>query len=98
MVDPTSRYAAASQEPLRWVDAQGREIRYLSRRFLAPADSFEVLAEVTVQGGERLDLVAARTLGSAEAWWRVADANEALDPATLTAEPGARLRVPVPRP
>lgn len=98
MVDPTSRYAAASQSPLLWVDATGREIRYLPRRFLAPVDSFEILAEVRVQGGDRLDLIAARTLGSAEAWWRIADANEALDPATLTAEPGARLRVPVPRP
>lgn len=98
MVDPTSRHAASGQAPLLWVDAQGREIRYLERRFLAPADSFEVLAEVRVQSGERLDLIAARTLGSAEAWWRVADANEAIDPATLVAEPGAHLRVPVPRP
>lgn len=98
MVDPTSRYAALSAAPLLFTDPQGREIRYVPRRFLAPADSFELLAEVVVQGGDRLDLVAARTLGSAEAWWRVADANEVIDPAALTAEPGARLRVPVPRP
>ncbi len=98
MIDPTSRYAALSQAPLVWIDAQGREIRYLARRFLAPADSFEVLAEVTTEGGERLDLIAARTLGSADAWWRMADANDALDPGVLTAEPGVSLRVPVPRP
>ena len=70
---------------------------------------FELLAEVTVQGGDRLDLIAARTLGSADAWWRIADANETLDPAALTSPPppaagGAaaplpapRLRIPVPR-
>lgn len=98
MVDPTSRYAAGSQAPLLWVDAAGRQIRYLPRRFLPPVETFEALVEVRVQGGDRLDLVAARTLGSADAWWRVADANETLDPAALTAVPGARLTVAVPRP
>ncbi|AGC48173.1 hypothetical protein MYSTI_06900 [Myxococcus stipitatus DSM 14675] len=97
MIDSTSRYAALSQTPLVWTDPSGREIRYVPRRFLAPADSYEVLAEAVVLGGDRLDLVAVRVLGSAEAWWRVADANETLDPETLTSEPGVRLRVPVPR-
>jgi hypothetical protein len=98
MVDPSSRYAALSQASLVWTDALGRQIRYLPRRFLLPADAFELLAEAVVEGGERLDQVAARTLGAADAWWRVADANDVLDPGALTAEPGARLRVPVPRP
>ncbi|MEZ4295092.1 MAG: LysM domain-containing protein [Polyangiaceae bacterium] len=97
MIDPNSRYATLAQSPLVWTDAQGRDIKYVPRRFLAPAGSFETLAEVTVQGGERLDLISARTLGSAEAWWRVADANETLDPMDLISQPGRRIRVPVPR-
>jgi hypothetical protein len=97
VIDPTSRYAALSQAPLTWTDSSGREVRYVARRFLAPVEAFELLAEVIVQGNERLDLVAARTLGAADAWWRIADANETLDPAVLTSSPGRRLRVPVPR-
>jgi hypothetical protein len=87
MIDPTSRYASLSRAPLTWTDAHGREIRYVPRRFLAPVEAFELLAEVIVQGGDRLDLIAARTLGTADAWWRIADANETLDPAALTAQP-----------
>lgn len=92
MIDPTSRYAALSQTPLTWTDASGREIRYVPRRFLPPVETFELLAEVTVQGGDRLDLIAARTLGAADAWWRIVDANEALDPATLTSPPAETWR------
>jgi hypothetical protein len=97
VIDPTSRYAALSQAPLTWTDPLGHEIRYVPRRFLAPIEHFDLLGEVLVQRDERLDLIAARTLGTADAWWRVADANETLDPGRLTSEPGVRLRVPVPR-
>ena len=48
--------------------------------------------------GDRLDLITARTLGDPEAFWRVCDANDALDPAELTSEAGRRLRVPLPQP
>ncbi len=109
MIDPDSRYARLAATPLSYIDGLGREIRYLPRRFLAPFTSFETLISVDVQRGDRLDLIAARTLGAAEAWWRVAEANEALDPRTLTetpdpaqmlteggARPAPRLRVPVP--
>jgi hypothetical protein len=47
--------------------------------------------------GDRLDLIAARTLGDSEQFWRVCDANDAMDPHELTAEPGRAVRVPVPR-
>jgi hypothetical protein len=76
----------------------GREVPYVRRRFVPAGETLPLLAEVTVDQGDRLDLIAARTLGVAEAFWRIADANDALDPAALTAEPGRRLRVPVPQP
>ena len=53
-------------------------------------------AEVTVVEGDRLDTIAARTLGDPEQYWRICDANIASNPPTLTAEPGRVLRVPVP--
>lgn len=50
----------------------------------------------TVSEGERPDLLAHRYLGSADQWWRIADANPVTDPEELTATPGAVVAVPVP--
>ena len=44
-----------------------------------------------------MDLIAARTIGDAEQFWRICDANDAMNPADLTAESGETLRVPVPK-
>jgi hypothetical protein len=94
--DFTSRYAAI--ETALHVAADGREIPYKRRRFLPPGEELPLLAEIFVLQGDRLDLVTARTLGVPEAFWRVADANNAVDPFELTEEPGRRLRVPQPQP
>ena len=40
---------------------------------------------------------ATRTLGDPEAFWRVCDANDALNPGELE-QAGRRLRVPLPQP
>jgi hypothetical protein len=71
-------------------------IAYKRRRFLLQPERFRPLAEWPVQQGDRFDLVAARTLGDSEAFWRIADANRAMDPNELTAEPGRRLVIPMP--
>ncbi len=94
MFDLDSRYADLETAVL--VTADGREISYKRRRFLPQGMKLTLLAEVTVRDGERLDLVTARTLGEAAQWWRVADANNAMDPSVLEA-PGRTLRVPFPR-
>lgn len=111
MIDPDSRYARLAETPLTYKDSAGKEIQFVSRRFLAPLSTFQTLTTVDVHRGDRLDLIAARTLGAAEAWWRVAEANEALDPRALTepadvvqaqelenapVPPIPRLRVPIP--
>jgi hypothetical protein len=93
--DPTSRYARTPVET--YLDDDGREIRYVGRRFLPEGSRQPLLAEVDVAQRDRPDLVAQRTLADPLAWWRVADANDAMDPAELTEEPGARLRVAVPQ-
>ncbi len=45
--------------------------------------------------GDRLDLIAHRYLGDPELYWRICDANRALRPEELTAEPGRRLVIPI---
>jgi len=95
MFDATSRYAAVETATLR--DADGRVVAYVRRRFLPQGAGLPLLVEVEVAQGERLDLLTARTLGDPEAFWRVCDANDALDPAALE-RPGRHLRVPLPQP
>jgi hypothetical protein len=93
--DPDSRYADVPDAVMRTAD--GREVSYKRRRFLPQGGSQQLLVEVGVREGDRLDLLTYRTLGDAVQWWRVADANDAMHPADLTAEPGRALRVPMPQ-
>jgi hypothetical protein len=95
MFDPTSRYYTLETATLTIAD--GRVVAYKRRRFLPQGQSMPLLLEVTITQGDRLDLITARTLGNAEAFWRVCDANDAMNPDDLTAEPGRTLRVPIPQ-
>jgi hypothetical protein len=94
MFEFTSRYYAV--ETATHTAPDGRVLSYKRRRFLPRGETLALLAEVSIAEGDRLDLITARTLGDPEQFWRVADANEALNPFDLTAEIGRRLRVPVP--
>ena len=94
MFEPDSRYADLEDAVL--VTRDGREVAYKTRRFLPHGAALPLLVEVTLREGEQLDLLTARTLGEATQWWRVADANNAMNPADLH-EPGRTVRVPVPR-
>ena len=95
MFESTSRYAGLSTATYTAPD--GREITYVRRRFLPRGDALPLLVEATVADGERLDLITTRTLGDPEQFWRICDANNAMNPVELTAEPGATLRVPIPQ-
>jgi hypothetical protein len=75
----------------------GRVVTYLRRRFLPQGDAMPRLVDVVVTQGDRLDLIATRTLGDPEHFWRVCDANNAMNPADLADEPGRTLHVPVPQ-
>jgi hypothetical protein len=96
MFDYTSRYYNLETATLELTG--GRVLSYKRRRFLPQGDQMTLLVEVVVTEGDRLDLITARTLGDPEHFWRVADANNALNPFDLTAEVGRRLRVPLPQP
>lgn len=95
MFDHTSRYYLLANRIHG--TAGERQTAYKERRFLPQGETLPLLAEVTVAQSDRLDLVAARTLGQPELFWRVADANNAMDPFELTSTAGARLRVPLPQ-
>ena len=75
------------------VDAAGREIPYKLLRLLPPPGP-AVQGHLVLEG-DRLDLLAHRYLGDPELYWRICDANRALRPEELTAEPGRRLVIPI---
>jgi hypothetical protein len=95
MIDPSSRYHGL---PVLTITAQdGRTISYVARRFLPRGSSLPLLAETAVEQGERIDTIANRTLGDPLAYWRVCDANDAVDPGELVEETGRILRIPLPQ-
>ena len=95
MFDPNSRYFGIETAKLAKPD--GQEVAYKRRRFLPRAERMPKLAEVTVVEGDRIDVITARLLSEPEQFWRIADANSAMDPQDLTGEPGRRLRIAVPQ-
>jgi len=90
----TSRYYGIATATL--AAPSGKTIVYLRRRFVPPAERFELLFEHTVIEGDRLDNITARYLGDPEQFWRVCDANNAIDPDALTATAGAKIRITLP--
>jgi hypothetical protein len=74
----------------------GRTVVFVTRRFLPPPEHFALLRALTVREGERLDLLAARHVGLATQWWRMADANGAMLPEALVHAPGEKLRITLP--
>lgn len=90
-----SRYAQVQQST--YVAPDGTPIPYLQRRFCPRPESLPTLAQAVVRDPDRIDSVAARAYGDPLQWWRIADADAALDPLPLADRPGRRLRVPVPQ-
>jgi hypothetical protein len=94
MFEPTSRYYEIENATLTTRD--GRTVTYKRRRSLPQGSSLPAFSEVSVREGDRLDLLSARELGDPELFWRICDANDAMDPLDLTAEPGSKVRIPGP--
>jgi hypothetical protein len=95
MFPVTSRYHSIAIAQI--VAADGRTIVYLRRRFLPAAASAVTLVEHAVVEGDRLDNVTARYLGDPEQFWRVCDANNAMQPEELVSVMGRRLNIPLPQ-
>ena len=91
---PDSRYHGLPTAQATLPD--GRSVAYVTRRFLPPPENFALLQTVTVAAGQRADQLAAQHLGVAAQWWRLADANGAMHPEAMVAEPGTRLKITLP--
>jgi hypothetical protein len=96
MFDHTSRYYYL--ETVFWTGPDGQAVPYKRRRFLPQPERLQQLAEWPVEQGDRFDLIAARSLGDSQAYWRIADANRVMDPQELANTPGRRLIIPMPQP
>lgn len=108
MIAVTSRYYGLPTNTMTLPD--GRTVVYLTRRFVPPADASVIVYEYPVTPADRLDLLAATYLGDPEQFWRIADANTAMNPADLippppdpntrlsgVGEPQPRLHIPHPQ-
>jgi nucleoid-associated protein YgaU len=93
--DHTSRYYAL--ETAKFTPPVGPPIAYVKRRFLPQGKDLPLLGEVFVEDNDRLDQISARTLGNPEYFWRIADANDAMNPLDLTAHIGQVVRIPLPQ-
>ena len=95
MFEPTSRYypLEVKTHAVTGPDGKARDVRYVARRLPPAADSEATLLEHKVKAGERLDHLAARYLGDASQFWRLADTNVVLRPEEMTDTPGRRIVV-----
>ena len=69
MFESTSRYAGIENATLTTEDRH--VILYKMRRFLLQGDEISVLQEIAMIAGERLDLIASRTLGDPEQYMQI---------------------------
>ena len=91
---PTSRYYGI--ETLQLATDGGEPVVYLKRRFLPRPERFSAVGEYMVRDFDRPDTVANESLNDPEQFWRIADANAAMNPSDLTREPGTVLRITLP--
>jgi hypothetical protein len=90
---PNSRYNGVATAEMAGPD--GEKIVYLRRRFVPAPSTLVPVGEVQVQGGDRLDRLAATNLGDPIQYWRIADGNGAQVPSELE-RPGDSLRLTLP--
>ncbi|MEL6823852.1 MAG: hypothetical protein AAFP70_19015 [Calditrichota bacterium] len=95
MFDVTSRYYNIPNAT--FTNSNGKEVVYKRRRICPPAESLVIAFRFEVKEEDRLDLIAAQTLGAPTLFWRICDANNALVPETLTEVPGKSLLIPRPQ-
>ena len=88
-----SRYEPIAEASLLAKD--GRTIRYKRMRFIPQSTSPPRLFAKALEG-DRPDLIAFRTIGDPEQFWRLCDLNLVRRPVDLTAVAGRRVAIPAP--
>jgi hypothetical protein len=91
VLSSTSRYA---QIDIATYSMNGATVPYLRRRFLPRPDSLPLMTTVTITPDSRIDLIAAKLQGDPQRYWKIADANAAMNPVDLMSHLGAALRIP----
>lgn len=91
---PNSRYYNTAVETRTLPD--GRTETFVARRLIPAPERHVAMDRVRLDGSERLDQLAARSIGDPALWWRIADASGEAEPATLTGQPGRLIIIPLP--
>jgi hypothetical protein len=94
MFEQTSRYSSC--EDAQMVIEEGHVLTYKRRRFLPQGEKIPPLREFVISAGDRLDVIAAHTIGDPEQYWRICDANNVMHPLELTGEPGRKIKIAAP--
>ena len=92
MFDPGSRYEDLGTYQV--TDGRGRTVTLARTRFIPPTPG---VAGRRIVQQDRQDLLAMEFYRDPELFWRIADANDVVDPAELVDVLGAVIRIP-PRP
>jgi len=72
-------------------NGEAHTIVYKERRFLPKVEQMNIIQNVNVLPGERLDNFTYRTIGDPELFWHICDANEAMHPLEMTREDPGRI-------
>jgi hypothetical protein len=91
--NPSSRYYGAAVEYS--TGANGVQVAYLQRRIIPQASTYTSLISYSINDGDRLDYLAYKNFGDPILYWMICDANNAVDPDQLTAQPGVSIEIPL---
>ena len=93
--NPNSRYFSSAVEFFTRPD--GTQVAYLQRRIIPQASIYTQTQNYVVVDGDRLDNIAAKSLGDPILYWAICDANAAVDPDELTSTDaiGTTLDMPI---
>jgi len=95
MSDPSNRYASCPLLPFQRRD--GRQISYWAPRMVPIGATLATARTIQREPSDRIDRLASRALSDPRQFWRLCDANDALDPLAFGRGRG-RIKVPLPRP
>ena len=95
MFAATSRYSALPT--MTYTTPGGRQISYVTRRFLPQPNSFTLLLQHTVTDSDRLDNITNQYLDDPQQFWRICDANDTVSPFDLTAAVGETIDITLPQ-
>lgn len=91
---PQSRYSGVTLALLALRPGEPGVV-YVRRRFIPAPGALAIAGRHVVTSADRPDTLAAKYFGDPLLYWRIADANAAVDPNELTDTLGRRLDIPL---